>query len=342
LRVTAELIDAATGAQMWSERWDRPAGDMFSVQAEIADKVAASLGGNGGSDFGAIKQRLLLEAKKRAPANLSAYDLWLLAREQVRLRNKAANVKGFEYIDKAIGLDPNFAPAYATRAWLKMQKYWIFGAPSWATQIKEFESDLRQALALDPSLYSAHAGLIRYFADTGQSAELSAEIDHAVRDNPINTLVLSTAAEQLPSAGRPEEGVAMADLVLRLDPQMPKSQLRSLVTAYFFGRKFERAIGLTDQVPEENLDAGPRLFRAASYAFLGRADEAKRAKADLIAKDGEQVMEIWFNNGDVFARTDEQDLEREGFRKLGLRICATDEELKKFDAPKRLPECVKT
>ena len=86
----------------------------------------------------------------------------------------------------------------------------------------------------------------------------------------------------------------------------------------------------------------PRFFRAASYAFLGRADEAKRAKADLIAKDGEQVMEIWFNNGEVFARTDEQDLEREGFRKLGLRICATDEELKKFDAPKRLPECVKT
>jgi adenylate cyclase len=342
LRVTAELIDAATGAQLWSERWDRPAQDMFSVQAEVADKVAASMGGNGGSDFGAIKQRLLVEAKKRAPANLSSYDLWLLAREQVRLRNKAANVKGFEYIDKAIGLDPNFAPAYATRAWLKMEKYWIFGAPSWATQIKEFESDLRQALALDPSLYSAHAGLIRYFADTGQSAELSAEIDRAVRENPTNTLVLSTAAEQLPFAGRPEEGVAMADLVLRLDPQMPKSQLRSLVTAYFFGRNFERAVGLTDQVPEENLDAGPRFFRAASYAFLGRAEEAERAKADLIAKNGEQVMEVWFNEGDAFARSIEQDLEREGFRKLGLRICATEEELKKFDNPKRLPECIKT
>ena len=53
---------------------------------------------------------------------LSAYDLWLLATKQSALRNKAANVKGFEYIDQAIGLDPNFAPAYATRAWLKMQK----------------------------------------------------------------------------------------------------------------------------------------------------------------------------------------------------------------------------
>jgi tetratricopeptide (TPR) repeat protein len=315
---------------------------MFSVQAELADKVAASLGGNGGSNFGAIKRRLLLEAKQRAPANLSAYDLWLLAREQTTLRNKESNVKGFEYIDKAIALDPNFAPAYSTRAWLKMQKYWIFGAPSWATQIKEFESDLRQALALDPSSASAHAGLIRYFADTGQWTELPAEIDRAVRDNPTNTLVLSTAAEQLPSLGRPEEGVAMADLALRLDPQMPKSQLRSLPPAYFFDRKFERAIALIDQIPEENRDAGPRFIRAASYAFLGRAEDAERAEADLIAKDGEQVMEIWFNDGDSFARTIEHDLEREGFRKLGLRICATDDELKKFDNPKRLPECVKT
>ena len=99
---------------------------------------------------------------------------------------------------------------------------------------------------------------------------------------------------------------------------------------------------MSDQIPDESRDKFHRFVKAASYAFLGRADDAERAKADLIAKDGEQVLEIWFNEGEVFARTDEQDIEREGFRKLGLRICATDEELKKFDTPKRLPECVKT
>ena len=54
------------------------------------------------------------------------------------------------------------------------------------------------------------------------------------------------------------------------------------------------------------------------------------------------MMEMWFNDGEVFARTDEQDIEREGFHKLGLRICATEEELKKFANPQRLPECIKT
>ena len=67
LRVTAELIDAATGAQVWSERWDRPAQDLFSVQAEVADKVAASLGGNGGSNLGAIQGRLLVGSQEARP-----------------------------------------------------------------------------------------------------------------------------------------------------------------------------------------------------------------------------------------------------------------------------------
>jgi hypothetical protein len=154
--------------------------------------------------------------------------------------------------------------------------------------------------------------------------------------------VLSNAASQLPYAGRSEDSVAMADLVLRLDPQMPRPRLGFLVTAYFFGREFERAIVLSDQIPEESRGKFDRFFRAASYAFLDRAEDAERAKANLIAKNGEQVLEIWFNSGEVFARTSEQDLEPEGFRKLGLRICATEEELKKFDNPKRLPECVKT
>ena len=66
LRVTADLIDATTGAQVWSERWDRPGQDLFAVQAEVADKVAASIGDNGGSDIGPIRARLLAEAKNRA------------------------------------------------------------------------------------------------------------------------------------------------------------------------------------------------------------------------------------------------------------------------------------
>ena len=129
---------------------------------------------------------------------------------------------------------------------------------------------------------------------------------------------------------------------MRLDPQLTPGRRGQLLRSYFFGRKFERVLEVSDQIPDESWDNFHRFARAASFAFLGRGEDAERAKADLISKDGEQVMEMWFNDGEVFARTDEQDFEREGFRKLGLRICATDDELKKFDDPKRLPECIKT
>jgi tetratricopeptide (TPR) repeat protein len=343
LRVTADLIDATTGAQLWSERWDRPAQDLFSVQAEVADKVAASLGDSDGSDIGPIRASLLAEAKKRPPASLSAYDLWLLAREQRYLSTKEGNTKGFEYVNKAIALDPNFAPAYAMRGWLKFQHMWLFGfGNDWATSEKEFEKDMRLALTLDPSNASAHAGLIQYLADMGQWAEASAEIDRALQDHPRDGVVLWQAAQQLPSIGRPEEGVTVADLALRLDPQMPRGRLGYFVGAYFFGRKFERALEISDQIPEQNNYAFNQFYRAAGYAFLGRNEEAQRAKAVLVEKFGDQVLELWWNEGYIFARTNEQDLLREGFRKLGPRICATEAELEKIDNPKRLPECVKS
>ena len=250
-------------------------------------------------------------------------------------------MKGLEYVEKAIALDPSLASAFATRGWLKFQKFWVFDLP-WAPQSEEFGSDLRLALALDSTNAEAHAGLIRYLADKAQWAELSAEIDRAVHDNPKNIYVLGVAAQQLPYLGRPEEAVAMAELILRLDPQMPRTRFGLLVPSYFFMRKFERTIEITEQIPVESRNKFVQFNRAASYAFLGRAEDAERVKAELVAKHGPQVFELWFNEGEVFARKTEQDLDKDGFRKLGFRICANEEELKKFDKPVRLPECVKS
>jgi predicted Zn-dependent protease len=173
-------------------------------------------------------------------------------------------------------------------------------------------------------------------------AELSAQIDRALHLNPTNITVLVVAANTLVFAGHPEKAVAMADLALRLDPQMPPGKRSFVIGPYFFGRKFERAIEQIKLMPDEDQLVFYRFQLAASYAFLGRTEDAERAKADLIAKNGAPVLEQFHNEGEVFARTQEEDVYRDGFRELGFRICATDEELKKYENPKRLPECVKT
>ena len=116
--------------------------------------------------------------------------------------------------------------------------------------------------------------------------------------------------------------------------------MASLKEAYFFTRRFERVVEIITAVPESSRSRWARLFLAASYAMLARAEEATVAKATLIAKHGERSAEQWLNEGAVFARSVEQDLFVAGFRKLGLPICAKPEELVNIPNPRRLPDCV--
>src|SRR4051812_39982622 len=75
LRATAQLIDARTGAHVWSDRWDRPAEDVFAVQAEVAEKVAVALGDD--LTMGQITRAELFRVKRKPPSSLSAYELFL-------------------------------------------------------------------------------------------------------------------------------------------------------------------------------------------------------------------------------------------------------------------------
>ena len=79
VRVTGQLIDAGTGAHVWSERWDRPAEDVFAVQTEVAEKVAAALGGD--LTMGQITRAELQRAKRLRPNDLTAYDYFQLGKE---------------------------------------------------------------------------------------------------------------------------------------------------------------------------------------------------------------------------------------------------------------------
>ena len=77
IRVTAQLIDASTGETLWSDRYDRLIGEIFAVQSDVADHIANSLGGREGK----VGKSLAAGAKRKPPADLGAYELYLLAQE---------------------------------------------------------------------------------------------------------------------------------------------------------------------------------------------------------------------------------------------------------------------
>jgi TolB-like protein/class 3 adenylate cyclase len=144
VRVTGQLIDAATGAHVWSERWDRPAADVFAVQTEVAEKVVAALGGD--LTMGQITRAELQRAKRLRPNDLTAYDYFQLGKES---KATVSNIdQGIDYLTKAVALDPQLARAYSVRAWLYNFSI-MFGADA-ATALKQMVADAEKAVALDP------------------------------------------------------------------------------------------------------------------------------------------------------------------------------------------------
>ena len=110
IRVTAQLIDAASGAHLWSERWDRPSKEFFAVQSDIADQLGNRLGGEG------VIDRAEQEAARRSrPENFTAYEIYLAGRSEHKRATPEGNKKAIELLERAVAADPKLA-----RAWVEL------------------------------------------------------------------------------------------------------------------------------------------------------------------------------------------------------------------------------
>ncbi len=107
VRVAVQLIDAGTGAQVWSERYDRPLGEVFAVRDELVEQIAGTLLGFGGPVMADMVER----ARRKPPQNLDAYDYVQLAAAAFR-RDKEGLAEVRALLEKAIALDPSYPRAY--------------------------------------------------------------------------------------------------------------------------------------------------------------------------------------------------------------------------------------
>jgi TolB-like protein/class 3 adenylate cyclase/tetratricopeptide (TPR) repeat protein len=333
VRVTGQLIDARAGAHVWSDRWDRPAKDVFAVQTEVAEKVAAALGGD--PTMGQITRAELQRAKRLRPNDLTAYDYYLLGEEA---KATVSNIdRGIEDLTKAIALDPQLARAYSVRAWLDNFSI-MFGADA-ATGLGQMMADAEKAVALDPQDCEALGTLT--FARLYQSrwAEAESQFRSSVEMCPANAHVLVLAASGFAYIGQAEEGASFGDHALRLDPRMPSSNLNGVKDAYYMARRYEDAIAVVNRMPEEQRTRDAWAFLTASQARLGRKDDAAVAKAKSLQAFPNVSAERMLNEDYAFARKEDGDFFVDSFRVAGLPVCMTEEEIAQFPALKPRPEC---
>jgi adenylate cyclase len=170
VRITAQLIDGASGGHVWAERYDRDLDDIFAVQDQISEAIVA-----------ALKLKLLPEEKKaieqRDTSNPEAYKLYLMARHN--LIGNVGAARSSEAIirlcQRATQIDPSYARAWALMAWAQGQLRLMTG--------KAGDGGLaaaERALALNPRLAEAHAAKVRVLTAEAQFAEAKIEIETAL------------------------------------------------------------------------------------------------------------------------------------------------------------------
>jgi serine/threonine-protein kinase len=247
IRVTAQLIKAADGYHLWSQRYDREMTDVFAVQDEISAAIADQL-------------KVHLTGRKRPTANIAAYELFLEGRHHWY---RGTVEKARECYEKAIALDPGYAPAYAGISECHMNSATRFADPREA--IPKIEAAAQRALELDSTLADAHAML-------GHVSAFSYRWDEA-RNHFLHAMKLSSGSihNRLPYVGwylLPqgflEEALREADRAASQDPFSPvRPRLKALVL--YHSRRFDEAAEWLRRA----LDMNPRNPTLAIY--LGRA-----------------------------------------------------------------------
>jgi adenylate cyclase len=175
VRITAELIDVATGGQVWAERYDRDLQDIFALQDEISEAIVA-----------ALKLQLLPEEKlaieQRGTASLEAYNLFLMARRYY-VNSRDGDMTELQRIVRlcvrATQIDPLFARAWAMMAWGQNALHFIYSRGGEGGLLAA-----QKALELNPSLAAAHAIIARYKWQEGDDAEARRWIDLALELDP--------------------------------------------------------------------------------------------------------------------------------------------------------------
>ncbi|MER8434925.1 tetratricopeptide repeat protein [Mesorhizobium caraganae] len=333
VRINAQLIEAASGNHLWSDRWDRPDQDVFAVQTEIAEQVTNRLGGGAGL----IQETGRTAAKRKRPENLNAYEYYLLGTEKLEQMTEADIEEAIRLLTRAVELDPGLA-----RAWVELYHSHSllasFGVNPESERKVAVEAAER-AVRLDPSDAEAHAVLGMSFGERGDLARAKIELDTALRMAPGSAEILTFYVGWASTFGEPERGVELVDQVIRLDPNYPLWATGVFSFAYFMAGRYEDALKMQARMTLETYNLPKWSMRCGSLAALGRTEDAKACVAEALKRFPDLTIEAMANEPGF---SDAEHLRFiETMRKAGFPACASSEALAKFAKPQRLLECEK-
>jgi len=270
IRVTAQLVDASAGNQVWAERYDRDLEDLFAVQDEITAVIVNSIAGE-------LSRQHFRRTLTRGPDAMDAYDHALRAMEFLWKVGPEENLKARKEAERAIAIAPQFARAHAMIAWT----YVTDGSNSWSDDVTgsfqaAFDAAMTAVAADDRDPWGHLAlGWAHIWRDHAHEQGLDA-LRKARQLNPSNAHFRSMLSWGLGWAGKVEDAVHEIDIAMRLNPHFPDLYHLFRGRPLFIQGKFEEALPHFERaaiaMPGH---ANGLALAAACYAALGRIDEAQ-------------------------------------------------------------------
>lgn len=316
VRVTVQLVKSVSGENLWAQRYDRQLKDVFSIQDEITQTIAATIGGH-------LEAEDRLRASQARHPHLTAYDCVLRAQCLYHQISRIANAEARPLLEQAIELDPSNARAYVILAAIHRMDYmqgWTRNPQRSLDRALEFA---QKALSLGDTDSLAHAALGEILASQGRFSEAKGHLEKALSLNPNDV----EAAAIYGSIVGGERGLERLGFAERLDP-CSFVWIPWVKGAILFElRRYDEAIASFVKVNSRITSV--RGWLAASFAQAGRLDEAraalqeflKAARDDLarIPDNAEEWRFYWQREAQYEHEEDFQHL-CEGLRKAGLEV----------------------
>jgi TolB-like protein/DNA-binding winged helix-turn-helix (wHTH) protein/Tfp pilus assembly protein PilF len=240
VRITAQLVQAGDGTQLWAETYDRDRRDVLDVQAEVGAEVAR-----------ALELELLPEAARRprTPPDPAAWDDYLRGRYLAHRGERDDLLRSLEPLERAIGREPAFAEAHAAMA-DSLHRLVMSGGLSPRQGYPRAEAAARQAVALDPGLAEAHAvlgAILFWYRWDWPAAER--ELRRALELNPSLPEARHDYGFFLIARGRADAGLAEVDRARDLDPLSARSNV-DVGWASISARRYDEAIARSQRTLE--------------------------------------------------------------------------------------------
>jgi pentatricopeptide repeat protein len=312
VRITTQLIDAATGNHIWADRYDGDLTDVFALQDEITKKVVA-----------AIEPRLLeaegMRSQSRSPDDLGAWDMVMQANSLFWRLTKIEGEAAIAVLKKAVARYPDYAPAHSMLAFAMLVSR-LFGWTVVASPVNEAIVLARRAAELDDSDPWAHLALGYVAYMMRRTDEAKQEYQRAIDLNPNFAAAYGYLGWALAAAGRTDEAIVFSEQAIRMSPQDPQNTVfnNALAVSHYLAGRYAEATNFARKVVQQRdgMTSGHRIL-VACLAQAGQFEEAHTVLQRL--KELQPNVSIAWCEENVPYTLDQMPKFLEGLRKAGLQ-----------------------